>query len=50
MRPVLGLWERDPLSPRVHEVAAGTFNVRNPPEIRGTGYVVHALEAVLWAF
>jgi len=22
----------------------------NPPEIRGTGYVVNALEAALWAF
>jgi len=47
--PVPGLWESDPLSPRVHEVAAGTFKARNPPEIRGTGYVVRALEAALWA-
>lgn len=48
--PVPGLWESDPLSPRIDEVAAGTFKLKNPPEIRGTGYVVHALEAALWAF
>ncbi len=47
---VPGLWESDPLSPRVHDVAAGTFKAKNPSEIRGTGYVVHALEAALWAF
>jgi hypothetical protein len=31
-------------------VAAGSFLTREPPEIRGTGYVVRALEAALWAF
>ena len=44
------LWEKDPLSPCIDEVAAGTFKVKNPPEVRGTGYVVDALEAALWAF
>ena len=32
------------------EIAAGSFKHRNPPEIRGTGYVVDSLEAALWAF
>ncbi|GFN21953.1 hypothetical protein TAMC210_02690 [Thermanaeromonas sp. C210] len=27
-----------------------SFKRRNPPEIRGTGYVVACLEAALWAF
>ena len=31
-------------------MAAGSFKHRNPPEIRGTGYVVQSLEAALWAF
>ena len=31
-------------------VAAGSFKHLNPPEIRGTGYVVQSLEAALWAF
>ncbi|MCF7985874.1 MAG: ADP-ribosylglycohydrolase family protein [Thiohalocapsa sp.] len=48
--PVPELWERAPLSPQIDAIAAGTFKVRQPPEVRGTGYVVDALEAALWAF
>jgi hypothetical protein len=48
--PVAGLWDREPLAPRIDEVAAGSFRHRDPPEIRGTGYVVQSLEAALWAF
>jgi ADP-ribosylglycohydrolase len=48
--PIPGLWEREPLAPRVAEVAAASFRRREPPEIRGTGYVVESLEAALWAF
>ena len=48
--PVPGLWEHQPLSPEVNEIAQGSFRRRNPPEIRGSGYVVHTLEAALWAF
>jgi ADP-ribosyl-[dinitrogen reductase] hydrolase len=36
--------------PEIEEVAAGSFLEREPPEIRGTGYVVRSLEAALWAF
>jgi ADP-ribosylglycohydrolase len=46
----LGLWKSDPLAPRVAEVADGSFLRKDPLEIRGTGYVVEALEAALWAF
>ena len=48
--PVEGLWERDPLAEKIAHVAAGSFKDRNPPDIKGTGYVVDALEAALWAF
>jgi ADP-ribosylglycohydrolase len=48
--PVPALWEREPLAPKIAEVAAGSFGRRSPPEIVGTGYVVKSLEAALWAF
>jgi ADP-ribosylglycohydrolase len=48
--PAPGIWQEAPLAPRVAEIAAGSFKQRNPPEIRGTGYVVESLEAALWAF
>ena len=48
--PVEGLWQTVPLAERVAEVAGGSFKHREPPEIRGTGYVVESLEAALWAF
>ena len=48
--PVPGLWSKEPLHPEVAAVAGGSFKHRNPPEIRGTGYVVQSLEAALWAF
>ncbi len=48
--PVPGLWQGEPLAPKIHAVAAGSFLKREPPEIRGTGYVVESLEAALWAF
>ena len=35
---------------KIHDIAAGSFLRREPPEIRGTGYVVASLEAALWAF
>jgi ADP-ribosylglycohydrolase len=48
--PVASLWQDAPLTPRIDGIAAGSFKVKHPPEIRGTGYVVDALEAALWAF
>ena len=38
------------LCPEIAEIAAGSYRAKQPPEIRGTGYVVHSLEAALWAF
>ena len=48
--PVDGLWEESPLSSKIAEIAGGSFKDRQPPDIKGTGYVVDTLEAVLWAF
>jgi len=48
--PVAGLWRDEPLCPEIDAVAAGSFKTKEPPDIRGTGYVVESLEAALWAF
>ncbi len=48
--PIPNYWEQNPLAPKIHEVAAGSFLTKEPPEIKGSGYVVQALEAALWAF
>ena len=48
--PVEGLWDEAPLAPKIAAIAAGSFKHKQPPEIRGAGYVVDTLEAVLWAF
>ncbi len=38
------------LAQEVSRIASGSFLRKDPPEIRGTGYVVASLEAALWAF
>ena len=48
--PVEEAWERSPLTQGIAEVVEGSFFRREPPEIKGTGYVVKSLEAALWAF
>ncbi|WP_284639997.1 ADP-ribosylglycohydrolase family protein [Paenibacillus silviterrae] len=48
--PAGGGWTQHPLVPEIEEVALGSFKRKQPPEIRGTGYVVESLEAALWAF
>ena len=48
--PVSGLWVRSPLSPVIKAIAMGSFKRKEPPQIKGTGYVVDSLEAALWAF
>jgi len=47
---VPGYWQAKPLCPEIDRIAGGSFKDRQPPEIRGTGYVVASLEAALWAF
>lgn len=48
--PPVKCWIENPLAPKVAEIARGSFKVKSPPTIRGSGYVVHTLEAALWAF
>jgi ADP-ribosylglycohydrolase len=48
--PAVEAWSRRPLTEKVAAVAAGSFRHKEPPEIRGSGYVVASLEAALWAF
>jgi ADP-ribosylglycohydrolase len=48
--PVPLLWRTNPLAPAIADIASGSFKEKEPPEIRGGGYVVHSLEATLWAF
>jgi ADP-ribosylglycohydrolase len=48
--PVPGYWAEHPLAPEIEAVAGGSFKRLNPPEIKGSGYVVKSLEAALWAF
>jgi ADP-ribosyl-[dinitrogen reductase] hydrolase len=45
-----GIWQERPLAPKIDDISRGSFVHREPPEIRGTGYVVDCLEAALWAF
>lgn len=39
-----------PLHPAILEIAHGSFRRKQPPQIKGSGYVVESLEAALWAF
>jgi ADP-ribosylglycohydrolase len=48
--PVPGYWKKKPLVKEIDVIASGSFKRKNPPEIKGTGYVVNSLEAALWAF
>ena len=48
--PLLHLKKTYPLHSKVDEVAAGSFRQKQPPEIKGSGFVVKSLEAALWAF
>ncbi len=43
-------WPDGELVAPIDGIAAGSFKTKNPPAIRGTGYVVDSLEAALWAF
>ncbi len=48
--PVDGYWKTNPLQTAIAAIAEGSFKTRNPPQIRGTGFVVSSLEAAMWAF
>lgn len=42
-------WRWGPLHPEVEAVARGSWQGKQPPEVRGSGYCVDALEAAIWA-
>ena len=44
-----GYWERAGLAPAIARIAAGSFREKPRAAIRASGYVVHTLEAALWA-
>ena len=46
--PSMGLAPQ--LVEEIFEIAEGRYKYKEPPEIKGTGYVVKSLEAALWAF
>jgi ADP-ribosylglycohydrolase len=48
--PVNDYFNKEPLCGAINEVASGSFKNKQPPEIKGTGFVVESLEAALWAF
>lgn len=48
--PVAELLAEQRLAPAIRRIAQGSYRDREPPDIRGSGYVVHTLEAALWAF
>jgi ADP-ribosyl-[dinitrogen reductase] hydrolase len=48
--PLAKLKAIKPLNPLIQAVADGSFKTKQPPEIRGSGWVVQSLEAALWAF
>jgi len=48
--PAPGYWQEHRLCPEIDAVTRGSFKEKQPPEIRGTGYVAQTLEAALWAF
>ncbi len=48
--PTRGSWKEGDLCHEIAVIAGGSFKTKQPPQIRGTGYVVHSLEAALWAF
>ncbi|MBY0460651.1 MAG: ADP-ribosylglycohydrolase family protein [Gemmataceae bacterium] len=48
--PAMAYFLGAPLTGKVAEIAGGSFAVKEPPQIRGSGYVIHTLEAALWAF
>ena len=49
--PVPGYWDKKPLCDSVADLIRNeNYKYKSASEVRGTGYVMHSLEAVLWAF
>jgi ADP-ribosyl-[dinitrogen reductase] hydrolase len=48
--PVPGYWSDHPLTPSIEQIARGSYKNKPRDQIASSGYVVHTLEAALWAF
>jgi len=48
--PLNDSWRTEPLTPKIEEIARGSFKEKNAQQVKGSGYVVESLEAALWAF
>ncbi len=48
--PTANDWKYNPLCGEVSTVAQGSFKEKSRENIESTGYVIHTLEAALWAF
>ncbi|MEK3795884.1 ADP-ribosylglycohydrolase family protein [Paenibacillus sp. FSL R7-0204] len=42
--------DEDSLTPHTLNIKQGSYKLKEPPQIQGSGYVVESLEAALWAF
>ncbi|WP_339253791.1 ADP-ribosylglycohydrolase family protein [Paenibacillus sp. FSL P2-0136] len=42
--------DEDVLTPHMLNIRQGSYKLKEPPQIQGSGYVVESLEAALWAF
>lgn len=43
-------WTVEEIPAEILAIMAGSYRSKNPPAIKGSGYVVESLEAALWAF
>ena len=49
--PLGGYWQANPLCGSIRDLATSQkYKTKSNSEVRGSGYVMHSLEAVLWAF
>lgn len=42
--------DEEQLTPHMLNILQGSYKMKEPPQIQGSGYVVESLEAALWAF
>ncbi|MEK4009240.1 ADP-ribosylglycohydrolase family protein [Paenibacillus sp. FSL H3-0333] len=42
--------DEEALTPHMLNIKQGSYKLKEPPQIQGSGYVVESLEAALWAF
>ncbi len=48
--PYAGCWDKFPLTPKIKDIAEGSYLNKDIDKIKSSGYVVDTLEAALWCF